>query len=78
MTKLLTKQTQNEFEENSNRIPYGEETHTAGRYWPVNDPPHFCVDCGTPRGTLHELGCPNEQCPECKGRLVNCWHDIDA
>jgi len=31
-----------------------------------------CDDCGTPRGSIHEIGCDLEPCPRCEAQAISC------
>ena len=53
------------------RIEYGLEMDTDD-YEPFSDP--RCPDCGAPKNDLHAVGCDVEQCPICRGTLIDCGH----
>jgi len=40
----------------------------------TGDPKAFACECGANWGQYHELGCDLEDCPICKGQLLNCGH----
>ena len=52
------------------RTPCGSECGEEGDY--VLDELATCIQCGSPTGNLHAIGCENEQCPNCKDQLVSC------
>jgi len=56
------------------RVRFGSEAQWSDPQWKALgiEQGDRCGDCGVSVGGLHHLDCDMEECPKCKGQLIEC------